>query len=53
MFIEEPAGEVVVRPHAGYQIMRGAFSAAPILFGIWWIPIVDWTQKSLFFCLRG
>jgi hypothetical protein len=53
MFIDEPLGEVVVRPRVGYQIMLGAFSAAPILFGIWWTPIIDWTEKSLLFCLRG
>ena len=32
MFIDEPNGDVVVRPHLGYQIMLGAFSAALILF---------------------
>jgi NADH-quinone oxidoreductase subunit N len=53
MFIDEPTGDVVVKPHLGYQIMLGAFSAALILFGIWWTPIIDWTQKSLLFCLRG
>jgi NADH-quinone oxidoreductase subunit N len=53
MFIDEPVGELVVRPRVGYQIMLGAFSAALILFGIWWTPIIDWTEKSLLFCLRG
>jgi NADH-quinone oxidoreductase subunit N len=53
MFIEGPAGDVVVRPRVGYQIMLGAFSAALILFGVWWNPLIDWTQKSLLFCLRG
>jgi NADH-quinone oxidoreductase subunit N len=53
MFIDEPVGELVVRPRVGYQIMLGAFSAALLLFGIWWTPIIDWTEKSLLFCLRG
>lgn len=53
MFIDEPTGEVVVRPHLGYQLMLGAFSAALLLFGVWWTPLIDWTQKSLLFCLRG
>ncbi len=53
MFIEEPKGDIVVRPKLGYQLMLGAFSAALLLFGIWWTPLIDWTQKSLLFCLRG
>jgi NADH-quinone oxidoreductase subunit N len=52
MFLEAPVGEVTVRPHLGYQIMLGAFSAALLLFGVWWNPLVDWTQQSLVF-LRG
>jgi NADH-quinone oxidoreductase subunit N len=53
MFIEEPAGELVVRPKVTYQIMLGAFSAALLLFGIWWNPIGDWTKWSLTFMQRG
>jgi NADH-quinone oxidoreductase subunit N len=53
MFIDEPVGDIVVRPRVSYQIMLGAFSAALILFGIWWTPIIDWTQRSLLFCLKG
>jgi len=49
MFLEAPVGEVTVRPHLGYQIMLGAFSAALLLFGVWWNPLVDWTQQSLVF----
>ena len=52
MFLEAPVGEVAVRPHLGYQIMLGVFSAALLLFGVWWNPLVDWTQQSLVF-LRG
>jgi NADH-quinone oxidoreductase subunit N len=53
MFIEEPVGDVVVRPRVGYQFMLGAFSAALLLFGIWWNPIVEWTQASLVFLTRA
>jgi len=53
MFIDEPVGELVVRPKVTYQIMLGAFSAALLFFGIWWTPIVDWTKYSLSFMLRG
>jgi len=52
MFLEAPVGEVTVRPHVGYQIMLGAFSVALLLFGVWWTPIIDWSQQSLTF-LRG
>jgi len=53
MFIDAPEGDLVVRPQVTYQIMLGALSAALLLFGIWWTPIIDWTQKSLMFCLKG
>ena len=52
MFLDAPVGEFTVRPHLGYQIMLGAFSAALLLFGVWWNPLIDWTQQSLVF-LRG
>jgi NADH-quinone oxidoreductase subunit N len=45
-------GEVTVRPHVSYQIMLGAFSVALVLFGIWWNPLVQWSQQSLTM-LRG
>jgi NADH-quinone oxidoreductase subunit N len=43
----------VVRPRVSYQVMLGAFSVALLLFGLWWNPIVDWTQYSLTFLTRG
>ena len=52
MFLEAPVGAVTVRPHLGYQIMLGVFSVALLLFGVWWSPLIDWTQQSLVF-LRG
>ncbi len=53
MFIEPPSSERAVRPRATYQLMLGAFSAALLLFGVWWNPIVDWTRWSLAFMTRG
>lgn len=53
MFIEAPTGELVVRPKVSYQVMLGAFSAALVLFGVWWNPILTWTQASLAFMNRG
>jgi NADH-quinone oxidoreductase subunit N len=53
MFIDEPEGELLVRPQIGYQIMLGTFSAALLVFGIWWTPIIEWTQSSLTFLQRG
>jgi NADH-quinone oxidoreductase subunit N len=45
-------GEASIRPHRSYQILLGAFSVALLLFGVWWNPIVNWSQSSLTF-LRG
>jgi NADH-quinone oxidoreductase subunit N len=53
MFIDPPTGELVVRPKVTYQLMLGAFSAAILLFGIWWNPLIAWTQASLVFLQRG
>jgi NADH-quinone oxidoreductase subunit N len=47
MFLEAPYVEMAVEPKVGYQLMLGAFSAAVLVFGIWWGPIVDWSQRSL------
>jgi NADH-quinone oxidoreductase subunit N len=47
MFIDAPEGRVVVEPKVGYQVMLGAFSTAILVFGIWWAPLVDWSQRSL------
>jgi NADH-quinone oxidoreductase subunit N len=52
MFLDEPQGELVVRPQFTYQILLGTFSAVLIFFGLWWTPIIDWTQQSLVL-LRG
>jgi NADH-quinone oxidoreductase subunit N len=53
MFIEAPTSDVAVRPKVTYQIMLGAFSAALLLFGIWFTPLIEWTKWSLVFMQRG
>jgi hypothetical protein len=53
LFIDQSAGELVVRPKISYQIMLGTFSSAFLVFGIWWMPIIEWTQSSLTFLQRG
>jgi NADH-quinone oxidoreductase subunit N len=54
MFIDVPyAPEPVPVPRRwGYQVMLGAFAAAILVFGLWWSPVVAWTQASLQF-FRG
>jgi NADH-quinone oxidoreductase subunit N len=52
MFMDAPYVESALEPKVGYQLMLGAFSAAILVFGLWWTPIVDWSQRSLTM-LRG
>jgi NADH-quinone oxidoreductase subunit N len=53
MFLDAPyADNKAVTPKVGYQVMLGAFSAAILVFGVWWSPIVEWSQRSLVM-LRG
>jgi NADH-quinone oxidoreductase subunit N len=47
MFLEAPYTDAPISPKVGYQLMLGAFSAAVLVFGLWWTPIVDWSQRSL------
>jgi len=47
MFLDAPYVETPVEPKVGYQLMLGGFSVAVLVFGIWWTPIVDWSQRSL------
>jgi NADH-quinone oxidoreductase subunit N len=49
MFIDAPysVDAVVIPRRAGYQLMLGAFSAAILVFGIWWTPMIEWTRASL------
>ena len=54
MFIDVPYAPVPVPvPRRwGYQVMLGAFATAILVFGLWWSPVVAWTQASLHF-FRG
>jgi NADH-quinone oxidoreductase subunit N len=54
MFIDVPyaAEPVPVPRRVGYQVMLGAFATAILVFGLWWSPVVAWTQASLQF-FRG
>ena len=47
MFLDAPYVETAVEPKIGYQVILGACSAAVLVFGIWWAPIIDWSQRSL------
>jgi len=49
MFIDPPyaADAAPLRPRVGYQLMLGGFSAAILVFGLWWTPFVHWTEASL------
>jgi NADH-quinone oxidoreductase subunit N len=47
MFLEPAVGEVDVRPHLSQKVLLGAFSALLLVFGVWWTPIIDWTERSL------
>jgi NADH-quinone oxidoreductase subunit N len=31
----------------GYNVLLGAFSVLILVFGVWWRPMIDWTQASL------
>ena len=52
MFLDAPVTDIPITPKVGYQVMLGTFSAAVLLFGVWWTPIIDWSQRSLTF-FRG
>jgi NADH-quinone oxidoreductase subunit N len=49
MFIDAPYVEnpAPIKPRVGYQLVLGAASAFVLVFGIWWAPMVEWTQASL------
>jgi NADH-quinone oxidoreductase subunit N len=49
MIIDEPKGEIAVKPSLTYQAMLGAFSLAILVFGLWWSPIATWTEQSIAF----
>jgi NADH-quinone oxidoreductase subunit N len=49
MFIDQPFADqsVAMERRVGYQLMLGAFSAAILVFGLWWTPMIRWTEASL------
>ncbi len=49
MFIDPPyvTDPPPIRTKVGYQVLLGGFSAALLVFGIWWTPFVQWTGASL------
>jgi NADH-quinone oxidoreductase subunit N len=47
MFLEQPYVSTQMEPKLGYQLMLGGFSAAILVFGVWWAPLIEWSQRSL------
>jgi NADH-quinone oxidoreductase subunit N len=49
MFIDPPFADapVTMERRVGYQLMLGAFSTAILVFGLWWSPMIRWTEASL------
>jgi NADH-quinone oxidoreductase subunit N len=49
MFIDPPqvADPAPLRPRVGYQLLLGGASVFVLVFGVWWTPIVEWTNSSL------
>ena len=49
MFIDPPyaAEAPTFRLRPGYSVLLGGFSAAILVFGLWWTPMVRWTEASL------
>ncbi|HEX9398685.1 MAG TPA: NADH-quinone oxidoreductase subunit N [Anaeromyxobacter sp.] len=49
MFIDPPyvVDAPPMRSRVGYQVLIGAASAFVLVFGIWWTPLIEWTESSL------
>ena len=47
MFLDAPVSTAPVEPRLVQQILLGAFTTALLVFGVWWNPIVTWSQRSL------
>jgi NADH-quinone oxidoreductase subunit N len=47
MFLDAPFTTEPLPSPVGYRVLLGAFSAAILVFGIWWSPLIDWTKASL------
>jgi NADH-quinone oxidoreductase subunit N len=47
MFLDAPRSETAIEPRFGQQLMLGTCSVLLLVFGVWWNPIVSWSQASL------
>jgi NADH-quinone oxidoreductase subunit N len=48
MYIDQPYAEPApIKTPVFYQVVLASFSAAVLLFGVWWTPMIDWTQSAL------
>jgi NADH-quinone oxidoreductase subunit N len=47
MFLDAPFTTEPLPSPVRYRVLLGAFSAAILVFGIWWSPLIDWTRASL------
>ena len=47
MILEAAPGGPPIAPPLGHRILLGSFAALVLLFGVWWSPIVEWSQRSL------
>jgi NADH-quinone oxidoreductase subunit N len=49
MFIDPPyvSDPAPIAPKPGYTLLLGGFCAAILVFGLWWSPMIEWTQASL------
>ena len=49
MFIDPPFAPdaAPLRPRVAYQVLIGTASALILVFGLWWGPILQWTESSL------
>src|SRR6266545_4244358 len=49
MFIDPPyvVDAPPMRSRVGYQVILGAASAFVLVFGLWWTPLIEWTESSL------
>jgi len=47
LFLEAPTTETAIQPRWGQAALLGAFSVLLLVFGVWWNPIVAWSQHAL------
>jgi NADH-quinone oxidoreductase subunit N len=48
MYIDQPHVEPTpIKAPVFYQLLLAGFSVAVLVFGVWWTPMIEWTQASL------